>query len=396
MKEVIDLYGKPWTDREYIIVLYSYFKYHDKPKHLGSPFIKRLATMLGRTESSILMRMENFASLDVGVIDKRKGLTHISQRCYELFQKWSAKQESLTDCGEALIKDMRSDYLPTLFEPEPVKLPKVFGKYELMDLLGKGTFGSVYSCINTEEDKLYAMKLIHMHELCNEEVISRFRREINILKTINHPNVIKIHDDNLDSEKHYPAFVMDLAGQSLAEYLHEEAKKIPGKWPILPFDTSCQILKCILNAIKSMHDHQNSLIHRDINPHNILKSLDNNWILVDFSLAKFLAPNPCSLGFNTTSQRGWGTGYYAAPEQLRDFKNANQQADVYAAGRIMWDLFSKEPPPPRHEKERHGLPGPLAEIYFKAIAYDTCERYKTINDFINDFINAISQTEANG
>jgi len=386
-----DLYGRPWSERECIVVLDAYFREKSKPRHSGASHIRQLARLLGRTPASIVMRTENFASLDPEVNASRKGLTHVHSLCKRVFDEWVTQQSALRACAQVFAREIKESRVPTLFEPEPGAMPKAFGRYELLDEIGKGGFGTVFSCVNTESQEAYAVKIIRADFAQNRECIARFSREIRALKAVTHTHIIRIHEDNLGTEEHFPAYVMDLARCNLDEYIaaHE------GERPVLPLDQRCKILDALFGATEILHAARPQLIHRDITPRNVLQLPQGDWVLADFSLSKFLGSQMTRETYQTSAQKGWGTAYYAAPEQLRDFAKADERADVYALGRIMWDLFSKFSPPPRPEKDQHGLPQILAPVYARATAYDPNERYRSVRCLHKDFDEAVSTLQGN-
>src|SRR5256885_15563624 len=102
MTKPSQLYGRPWSEAEYIVVLDSYFVTKGQPRHENSPFVKELASLLGRTPSSIYMRMENFASVDPAEANHRRGLTKISPECRKVFKQWADNLGSLRQCAEVL------------------------------------------------------------------------------------------------------------------------------------------------------------------------------------------------------------------------------------------------------------------------------------------------------
>ena len=69
-----------------------------------------------------------------------------------------------------------------------------------------------------------AIKILRLDRCTDASMIHRFRREIKILRTVSHPNVITLHEDNLETEKRFPAFIMDLADCSLPEYIQHKAE----------------------------------------------------------------------------------------------------------------------------------------------------------------------------
>lgn len=380
------LYGRPWSEPEFLIVLHYYLKHHDEPKHEGTAFVNDLSRILGRTVSSILMRMENYASIDPTVQETRVGLIHITDFGRRLFEKWRDQPEALALTAGVLIRQAEQKDVPDLFNPSPIKIPKAFGRYELVDQLGEGTSGLVFSCIDTESKKAFAIKIIHSHIVQDAEIFHRFLREIHALKAVSHRNVIALHQDNLDTERNFPAFIMDLATHSLTGYLEEARhRQSERKRPILQFTESETIILAAMDAVEALHQNRPKLIHRDINPNNLLRLPDGRWVLADFGLAKFLSTAPVSTSFQTTTHRGWGTMWYTAPEQYDDFMNSTERTDVYSLGMLIWELFTTTGPPPGEL----GLPNKLAELYRKATARDPNQRHRSIDELRREFSKAL-------
>src|ERR1700722_14788942 len=124
MSKPSEIYGKPWSEREYIIVLHHYILHSDEPRHHLRDYVKMVAHLLGRTPASIVMRMENYASLDPEEKRHRKGLVNITPLGQKVFDEWFTNPDSLQACAEVLIRDAHASEQPSLFDPEPVKLPR--------------------------------------------------------------------------------------------------------------------------------------------------------------------------------------------------------------------------------------------------------------------------------
>jgi len=387
MAKVEQLYGKPWSEREYIITLHYYFQNRDMPRHAASPFILDLAKLLGRTPASIVMRMENFASIDPDASGARKGLGNGGPRCEEIFYDWYERPDHLASCAELLIREATPLPEFTLFDaPEPVALPKAFSRYELLDSVGQGGFGCVFSCVDIESGVQRAIKIIRAENQLDREALHRFSREIRILGSVRHPNVIRLHECNLESEEFFPAFVMDFANCSLTQHL-ESARKTGRERPRLIPDEARHIFRSVSSGVNTLH--KANVIHRDINPNNVLLLPDGTWVLADFGLAKFIDSAATVSTFVTRTHAGWGTAYYAAPEQYRDFKRTDERTDIYALGMLLWELFTNAWPPP--ERDQTGLPGQLASIFIKATERDVSARYQSVDDLLLDFESALDR-----
>ena len=372
------LYGEPWREREYIVVLDVYFRAKKEPRHLESAFIKELSTLLGRTAASILMRMENFASLDPEESEHRRGLVNIAPVCRRVFGDWKDKPDALRCCADVYRREFAE--AGTLFS-----LPLAFGKYERLDLIGEGGSGFVYSCLDSGTNLKYAIKIIRAERIFDTEALHRFRREIRILRDISSPYLIRLYDDNLDDEA-FPAFVMDLAECTLTEHL-EQRERSMGR-PGLVASEAVVIIDSVVAGVTALHLNTPPVIHRDINPSNILRLPGGQWVLADFGLAKFIGGSIRSNVFTTKTNQGLGTLYYPAPEQYRDLKRTDERTDVFALGVLLWELFSSAWPPP-HASEP-GLPTHLNNVYQRATQREPQKRHQTVEEFAQHFQSEIS------
>ncbi len=220
MSTAHEIYGRKWREKEYLIVLDAYFAHKGQPQHADTQFVQELSRIMGRTPHSILYRLQNYASVDPAETDlRRKGKAHVTEWVRRFFAEWSRKPESLRDAAEAFLRDERAQLEPDLFDPVPTRLPTIFRGFELLDEIGRGGFGIVFSCLNTQSQDTYAIKVIDGPKIYDPECLHRFRREIRALRLVNHPHVIRIHDDNLETTRNYPAYVMDLAEYDLPQYL---------------------------------------------------------------------------------------------------------------------------------------------------------------------------------
>ncbi len=387
MSTARQIYGTKWSEKEYLIVLNAYFEHQNEPQHADTQFIAEISKLLGRTPHSILYRLQNFASVDPNETDPhRKGKINITEFGRNLFLKWHSQRDNLKEVAEAFVRDERFQFEPTFFDTEQTRLPTAFlGKYEPLDEIGRGGYGVVFSCLNVENEQIYALKVIDGARARDGESIFRFKREIRALKAIDHPNVMHIYEDNLEDEQAYPGFVMDLAECDLAQFMARKNDSA-NRRPVLDHSEASAIYSSILQAVQSLHQADTPIIHRDINPNNILKLFDGRWVLADFSLAKFLPVMPVSTTFCTGSRVQLGTTYYASPEQYRDMKDTDARSDVYSLGMLLWELFSNEWPPCRREKS--GLPTEYETLFQHTTSYDRNERPSNVVEVFERFRNA--------
>ena len=383
MANAREIYGAKWSEKEYLIVLHYYFKHKGDAQHADTPFVQELSQVLGRTPHSILYRLQNCSSIDPEEKEpRRKGKIHITGFGRRIFELWSRKRDVLNDTAEAFMRDEKAQMEPSLFNPSPIRLPKMFRNYELLDEIGRGGFGLVFSCLNTRDDHTYALKVIDVTKLHDQECVHRFIREIKALRSVDCPDIISIYEDNLDNEKTYPGFVMDLAEYNLSQYLDMSRNKLARR-PVLSHKEAIKIFTTIIEAVQVLHGSDPPILHRDINPNNILKLFDGNWVLADFSLAKFVQPRPVSTSFVTETHMAMGTSHYSAPEQYKSLKNTDASSDIFSLGWLLWDLFSSEGPYPRREPS--GLDPKLESIFLRATSYERTDRFSTLEEMKQAF-----------
>lgn len=384
MFQVNELYGSAWSEREYIIALHYYVRNRGKRRDEKAPYVKELSALLGRTTASITLRMENFASLDTPL--GKKGLDHINPKGREVFRSWIRRKKGLAQTAEVFIRDLDESNSEPLFNPRKAKL--VFGKYEIDERIADGNFGTVYSCINVNTKKRYAIKILRTDRIDDLESLSRFRREIKTLRKIRHKNVIRILAHNLGKRKSFPGFVMDFADCSLRECLRNHASKESSQdeRPVILIEKAIEIFRSMLSGVEALH--KNGFIHRDINPGNILRLPTGNWVLADFNLAKFFS-SPAITTYNTRTNQSWGTEFYTAPEQWSDFKGTKPQADLYSLGILLWELFSPSLPSMYHPAIFR--PRSLLPVFVKATEKIPERRYESVDMLRNDFENALRE-----
>lgn len=390
MSAPAEAYGHPWDDLEFLVVLDGYLQLHGS-HHTERPEVKEMARLLGRTAAAVSMRLENFASVDPQTAARRRGLDNAGRNCERIWKNWAHRREALSE-AVALFRQRQLGIAATvqarLFQPEAVPVPRAFGRYELMDQLGEGGFGVVYSCID-EKGERRALKIIKTSGVADEEALHRFLREIRALRAVDHPNVIKLHDDNLDSQRDFPAYVMDLAEMSLTRYLGERNES-GAERPCLPAEEALDIALQVCAGARALHSHPGGIIHRDINPNNILRLADGRWALADFGLAKFVKQAPASTAFvSLTQHKGLGTPFYGAPEQYQNFKLTGVPTDVHALGMLVWELFSNAWPPP--DRDDLGLPDPLVDVWSRATARLPEKRYPAVEAFEGALRDAVAR-----
>ena len=204
-----------------------------------------------------------------------------------------------------------------------MKEDNIFEEYELKEKLGEGAYGSVYKVQQKATNYLRAVKAIKKKLVDSSE----FYNEIEVLKALDHPNIIKLFDCYQDKSYYYMVEEY-CSGGDLFDYIQKEKFFTEKKAGI--------IFNQILSAVN--HLHKKKIVHRDLKPENIVliesKSQDIFIKLIDFGTSITIK------GKNLTQELG--TIYYIAPEVFMN--NYNEKADIWSCGIILYTMLCGHPP----------------------------------------------------
>ncbi|MGH9255970.1 MAG: serine/threonine-protein kinase [Vicinamibacterales bacterium] len=193
------------------------------------------------------------------------------------------------------------------------------GVFELVEPIGRGGMGEVYRARDTKLDRDVAIKVLPEAFAHDAERLARFLREAKTLASLNHPNIAIIH--GLEESGGIKALVMELVeGDDLSQRIARGA---------IPIEEALPIARQIAEALEAAHEQ--GIIHRDLKPANIKLRPDGVVKVLDFGLAKALAPDPVADLSNSptlsmaATQAGMilGTAAYMSPEQARGTQSAS-------------------------------------------------------------------------
>jgi eukaryotic-like serine/threonine-protein kinase len=263
-------------------------------------------------------------------------------------------------------------------------LPRTIGKFELLEVLGRGGCGTVYKAQDQLVGRLVAVKVPHRDHLHDKEDVERFLRDGRNAARLRHPAIVRVID--VVKENGLPYLVTEFVpGPTLAEVLRERQ--------FTPREAA-RLLATVADALH--YAHEQGVIHRDVKPSNILLGKDNDPYLTDFGLALYTA----DVTITSDGQR-LGTVAYMSPEQARgESHRVDGRADVYSLGVILYRLLTgelpfrgnksmvmfqvvhEEPRPPRSLNDE--VPRDLETICLRAMAKALNRRYASARDMADD------------
>ncbi|HXL36938.1 MAG TPA: protein kinase [Ktedonobacteraceae bacterium] len=257
------------------------------------------------------------------------------------------------------------------------------GRYKLIDELGRGSFATVYIARDTKNNRIYAVKIMHVEFSDDGELLARFQREADILSHLSDPHIVRIFDYGDESDIHY--ILMDyIDGQNLKYHTLTQG----------PMDAfhALDYAKQIAMGLETAYKH--GVVHRDIKPQNIVINSQDIAKITDFGLAR--SRETVTL---TQSNVFMGTAYYIPPEQAESGRSADTRSDLYSVAAVLFEMLTGRPPFEgetavdiviKHMNEkvpsichiRTDLPPELDQFMQKAMSKSPDDRYPTPKEFI--------------
>lgn len=254
------------------------------------------------------------------------------------------------------------------------------GKYISTEIIGRGGYSIVYKGAHSVLNLPVAIKMLRHHMAMDRGFLENFRNEAKTIAALNHENIVKVYDIE---ERYKTVFIiMELVeGTSLRDML-DNLKRLT---PHLAIKYLIQICSGLDYA------HQKNIIHRDINPTNIIILGDDRLKVFDFGLS-------CTVG--TEDFASTGTVYYISPEQISG-EAVGPQTDIYSLGIMAYEMVTGKRPFPEDDlfklKKFHlsqdvpdpgeivpDLPGKLREFIMKAGRRNPDERFSNVSDALRE------------
>jgi len=251
--------------------------------------------------------------------------------------------------------------------------------YRLLELLGEGGFGAVHRAFQPQVGREVAVKIVHSRLANDPEFIRRFAAEAQLVARVEHPHIVPVYDYWRDPGGAY-LVMRYLRGGNLRQLLASEG-------PLEP-DRAAQVIDDVANALAAAH--RLGVVHRDVQPANILFDEEGNTYLSDFGIAQDLAT-----ARTLREGRPGDIAYYLSPEEARG-ETPTKRADTYSLGLVLYECLTGrraigDSPTDGSEREgngpippvaaaRPGLPAAIDEIIGRATATEPADRYPDVLD----------------
>jgi serine/threonine protein kinase len=267
--------------------------------------------------------------------------------------------------------------------------------YKIGPLLGAGGMGEVYQAISVNDDSVVAIKFLRSGSYADAKMQGRFAREIRIMQSLNHPNIMPIYKSGLFDDTVY--YTMRLInGQTLSTFLRRRKLSPLEFYPIL---------EQLVSAVQ--HGHAHDLVHRDIKPDNVFieRNKETSQILVtlgDFGLGKRVGIDHTL----TEADSVLGTPQYMAPEAVLG-EPITYRADLYALGVVTYEVLVGRPP--FNEEKAHmtamlhitkavpppsglnpSFPDVLERVLLKTLEKKPDARYTSAEEFLKAYVQAMN------
>jgi serine/threonine protein phosphatase PrpC len=201
-------------------------------------------------------------------------------------------------------------------------------RFKIESVVSRSGMASIFKATDSKSGRTVAVKVPFMRFESDPAFFSRFQREEEIGRSLDHPGLLKIFPVE---DKRRPYIVMEfLEGETLRNILHSVK--------IVPVGEAVDIASSLCDALDYMHQH--NIVHRDLKPENIMICNDGRVKIMDFGIAKAMGMRRITFtGFSAAM----GTPDYMAPEQVKG-KRGDARTDIYSLGAILYEMVTGQPP----------------------------------------------------
>ena len=257
------------------------------------------------------------------------------------------------------------------------------GRYEIEREIGQGAFATVYLVRDARHERRVALKVLNA-DPSSEIGELRFINEIRTLASLQHPNILPLHDSgHVEALLYY--LMPYVSGETLRLRMSRERQ--------LPIDVAVRVTSEVADALA--YAHAKRIIHRDIKPENILLS-EGHAVVADFGIARAI-----DLGgiqqLTRTGMGGPGTPAYMSPEQLMGDGKLDGRSDIYSLGCVLYEMLTGKPPfagkegfvkrfaeaAPKPSSIRKDTPAWLESVLSRMLERNPADRYWNADELVS-------------
>ena len=279
------------------------------------------------------------------------------------------------------------------------------GPFEVLEPLGAGGMGEVYRARDSRLGRIVAVKVLRPDVAADPDRIERFEREARAASALNHPNIVTIYDVGVEGGMSYIAMEW-VDGSPLRDLV---ARARPQAIPTV-VSIGAQIAEGLGVA------HAAGIVHRDLKPDNVMVTADGLVKILDFGLAKLVAPGDEAMSQLATEPGGTAAGVllgtvgYMSPEQATG-RHVDHRSDQFALGVILYELATgvraferdsaaqtlaaiiEDEPQPLEVRNPH-VPSQLSRIIARCLSKKPADRYESTRDLAHDLRDLVRESSA--
>ena len=282
-------------------------------------------------------------------------------------------------------------------ENDPLRGVIIGGKYRLIERVGQGGMGTVYRALQSGLNRPVAIKILKRELNVDRDTVARFHREANAMSLLTHPNTVRVYDFG-QTEDGLLYLVMELL---VGELITDVMARGP-----LDIVDAVRITQQILRSLGEAH--RNAIVHRDLKPDNVFVARAEGHAtrrgepvikVLDFGIAKVVAPDRRLDQFETQAGTVFGTPRYMSPEQAQGAP-LDGRSDLYSVGALLYQMLvgrapfvdddavvvmakhiQELPESPRSAVPERPIPERLNDVVMRALAKDPGQRFQEASDF---------------
>ncbi len=279
-------------------------------------------------------------------------------------------------------------------ENDPLRGATIGGKYKIVERIGQGGMGTVYRAVQSGLNRSVAVKILKRELNVDPDTVARFHREANAMSLLTHVNTVRVYDFGQTDDGLLYLVMELLEGELITQRIQREG--------VLEVIESIRFTQQILRSLAEAH--RKALVHRDLKPDNIfvatIEGEDEPLVKVlDFGIAKVVAPDRRVDQFETQAGTVFGTPRYMSPEQAQG-GTLDGRSDLYSVGTLLYQMLTgrapfidddavvvmakhirEQPDPPRKAAPDRRIPASLESVVMKALAKDPALRFQEAAEF---------------